>query len=292
MSSVGTLIRAVSSFYDVAAEGRVLRCRARGHLRLDQIDPLPGDRVCFEPDPAHPNSGILTEILPRSNMLIRPSIANVDQIIFVACAARPGTDPFLIDRISVKAEEIGCRLILCLNKTDLDPADDLYALYSGCGFHVLRTSAFTGDGIDALRATLSGRLSVLTGNSGVGKTSLLNRLLPDVDEKTAEISLKHGRGKHTTRRTELFPLPDGGWLADTPGFAALDLTMISALKAGELAGCFPEFPVCECRFQDCLHYREPDCAVRNALASGAVSQSRYQSYLRMLEELQQSERSK
>ena len=290
MSRVGTVVRAVSSFYDVASDGQVLRCRARGRLRLDGTEPLPGDRVRFEPDPAHAEAGILTGILPRGNMLIRPSVANVDQIVFVASSARPGTDPFLIDRISVKAEEIGCGLVLCLNKTDLDPADGLYNLYSGCGFRVLRTSAKTGEGVDALREALKDRFSVLTGNSGVGKTSLLNALLPQVKEKTAEISLKHGRGKHTTRRTELFPLPGGGWLADTPGFAALDLTMISDLKPGELAGCFPEFPSGECRFQDCLHHREPDCAVQKALSAGDVSPSRYQSYLRMLDELQHSER--
>ena len=292
MSSEGTLIRAVSSFYDVSVDGKVLRCRARGRLRLDGTEPLPGDRVAFEPDPAHRNFGILTEILPRRNMLIRPSIANVDQILFVASAARPSTDPFLIDRISVKAEETGCQLVLCLNKTDLDPADELFNLYSGCGFRVLRTSAVTEEGTDALRETLTGKLSVLTGNSGVGKTSLLNCLLPGLMEKTAEISLKHGRGKHTTRRTELFPLPGSGWLADTPGFAALDLTMISSLSPGELASCFPEFPAGECRFQDCLHHKEPDCAVRTAVAAGKISSGRYQSYLRMLEELLQSERSK
>ena len=292
MNREGVVIRAVSSFYDVETETRsILRCRARGHLRLGDLEPLPGDRVRFDLDPFHPGSGILTDVLPRRNVLIRPSIANVDQILFVATAARPQTLPYLIDRISVSAEEISTRFILCLNKCDLDLADQLYGIYSGCGYEVLRTSAVSGDGIEALRMILSGKLSVLTGNSGVGKTSLLNRLLPNVMEKTAEVSQKHGRGRHTTRRTELFQLPDGGWLADTPGFSALELKMISSLDPQMLGSCFLEFPQGKCRFQDCLHNREPDCAVRNGVSENRISMSRYQSYLRMLEELNNSERS-
>ncbi len=292
MSGEGVLIRAVSSFYDLETENRrILRCRARGHLRLGEVEPLPGDRVRYELDPFHPDSGILTDVLPRKNAMIRPSIANVDQILFIATGAKPRTLPYLIDRISVSAEEIGTKFVLCLNKCDLDLADQLYQIYSGCGYTVLRTSAVSGEGIEELRSILSGKLSVLTGNSGVGKTSLLNRLLPDVMEKTGEINQKHGRGRHTTRRTELFPLPDGGWLADTPGFSALELRMISALEPQMLGSCFPEFPLGKCRFQDCLHSREPDCAVRSAVSAHKISMSRYQSYLRMLEELNNSERS-
>ena len=292
MSREGILIRAVSSFYDVEQEDRsVLRCRARGHLRLGEMEPLPGDRATYDLDPFHPGFGVLTDILPRRNALVRPSIANIDQILFIATAARPQTLPYLIDRVSVTAEEIGTRFVLCLNKCDLDLADQLYRVYSDCGYRVLRTSAVSGEGIDALRAILSGKLSVLTGNSGVGKTSLLNRLLPDAMGKTGEISSRHGRGRHTTRRTELFPQPDGGWLADTPGFSALDLKMVSSLESQMIGSCFPEFPVGKCRFQDCLHNREPDCAVRKFVSEGKISDTRYQSYLRMLEELNNSERS-
>ena len=292
MSGEGVLIRAVSSFYDVETENRsLLRCRARGYLRLGDTEPLPGDRVCYEPDPFHSGSGILTEVLPRKNVLIRPRMANVDQILFVATAAKPQTLPYLIDRITVAAENMQIDFILCLNKCDLDLADHLFRIYSDCGFPVIRTSAVSGEGIETLRAKLSGKISVLTGNSGVGKTSLLNRLLPDVAEKTGEISQKHGRGRHTTRRTELFPLPDGGWIADTPGFSALELKMISQMEPQMLDSCFPEFPLGKCRFQDCLHFKEPDCAVRNAVSENKIHVSRYQSYLRMLEELNNSERS-
>ncbi len=293
MSKTGVLIRAVSSFYDVETDtGQILRCRARGHLRYDKSDPLPGDLVYYESDPVHTSSGILTGILPRKNALVRPSIANIDQIVFIASAARPQTDPYLIDMTSVVAEENGCRLVLCLNKSDLDSADQLYKLYQSCGFQVLRTSAVTGAGVSDLYSLLKGRLSVLTGNSGVGKTSLLNRLLPGKYEKTGDISPKYGRGRHTTRRTELFSLPDGGWLADTPGFSAMEINMISTLEPQDLSMCFPEFPKGKCRFQDCLHFKEPGCAVKESLVSETVSEARYQSYLRMLEELKNNERSR
>lgn len=289
----GLLIRAVSSFYDVEIEDhQILRCRARGHLRLDEYEPIPGDSVTCEYDPDHSGSGILTSILPRTNQLIRPCIANVDQILFVATSARPKTDPYLIDRISVKAEEIGCKLVLCLNKCDIDRADELFHIYSDCGFTVIRTSAVTGEGLQEFFETLQDKLSVLTGNSGVGKTSLLNSILPGVYGKTGEISQKHGRGKHTTRTTELFPLPVSGWIADTPGFSSLDIRMISNLSAKNLSGCFPEFPEGKCRFQDCLHYLEPGCAVRIAVSDHKIPVSRYHSYLRLLEEINIPERSR
>lgn len=293
MSRTGILIRAVSSFYDVGTDsGQVIRCRARGHLRYEKSDPVPGDQVLYEPDPVHQGSGILTRVLPRRNHLIRPSIANVDQILFIATAARPKTDPFVIDMASVVAAENNCRLILCLNKADLDSADELFQIYHSCGFHVIRTSAISGTGMDELRSILQGKLSVLTGNSGVGKTSLLNQLLDGVSEKTGDISPKYGRGRHTTRRTELYPLPAGGWLADTPGFSAMEIHMISALGSQELKTCFPDFPQGKCRFQDCLHDKEPDCAVQEGVHSHIISTSRYQSYLRMLDEFKKTERSR
>lgn len=293
MNMTGILIRAVSSFYDIGTDsGHVIRCRARGHLRYEKLDPVPGDRVQYEPDPLYQNSGVLTAVLPRSNQLIRPNIANVDQIIFIATAARPKTDPFLIDMASVVAVENSCRLVLCLNKADLDSADELFQLYQSCGFHMIRTSAISGAGIEELRSVLQGKLSVLTGNSGVGKTSLLNQLIDGVYEKTGDISPKHGRGRHTTRRTELYPLPDGGWLADTPGFSAMEISMISTLEPQELGACFPDFPQGKCRFQDCLHNKEPDCIVRERVNSQLISTSRYQSYLRMLDELKKTERSR
>ena len=285
MEQKGILIRAVSSFYDVSAGETVLRCRARGRLRLDGLAPTPGDLVRFKPDPEHAGFGILTGIEPRKNYFIRPNVANLDQILFVASAARPATDPFLIDRMSVAAAHAGCRFILCLNKTDSHPGDEIQEIYHQSGIPVIRTSAVTGEGIPDILASLQGRLSVLTGNSGVGKTSLLNRILPGLDRKTGEISEKHGRGKHTTRQTELFSVGPNSWIADTPGFASLDVQILTALKPEDLASCFPEFPTDGCRFPDCRHISEPDCSVRESVLAGKIQESRYQSYLRIIKEL-------
>jgi ribosome biogenesis GTPase len=186
--------------------------------------------------------------------------------------------------MSVVAERANCLFLLCINKIDLEPPDVLSRIYEHCVFHVLPVSAETGEGVDELRRQLSGRISAFTGNSGVGKTSLLNLLLPGIDREVAGISEKHGRGRHTTRLTELFPLPDSGYIADTPGFAALEFGRIADMEASEIALCFPEFPADRCRFPDCVHKAEPDCAVRDAVHKGTVPDSRYQSYLRMLQE--------
>ena len=280
MSELGLLIRAHGGFFDVETEkGNTVRCRARGRLHLENTEPIPGDRVRWEPDGDY---GVVIGIEPRKNVFIRPNMANLEQLIYVASAARPVTDPYLIDTMSVVAGEADCNFILCVNKIDLDSGDSLCASYSGCNFPVIRVSAETGFGIETLRETLKGRISAFTGNSGVGKTSLLNLLLPGVDRNVAEISAKRGRGRHTTRLTELFPLPDSGYIADTPGFAALEFNRLSDME--DIARYFAEFPVGECRFPDCIHRAEPDCAVRRAVDEGTVAASRYQSYLRMLQE--------
>lgn len=281
----GLLVKAISSFYYVETEDGIRPCRARGRLRLDGLDPLPGDRVNWKEDPDHPGSGILTAILPRKNCFIRPSAANVDIVVFVASQARPRTDPYLIDLLSCVASQADCGFLICLNKTDLDPADELYETYRRCGISVLRTSADTGEGIPELAEALKGKISVFTGNSGVGKSSLLNLLIPGLQRETAEISLKHGRGRHTTRHTELFPLAESGWVADSPGFSALELQMLGEFEKDSLSACFPEFPVGQCRFPDCRHDREPSCAVRDAVDRGIIPESRYRSYIRMLYEI-------
>ena len=287
----GLLIRAHGGFFDVETdEGLVMRCRARGRFHLDGIEPLPGDHVRWEPDQHHLGYGVLTDIEPRRNVFVRPNMANLEQLVYVASEARPKTDPYLIDMMSVVAHKAECSFLLCVNKTDLDPADDLLADFAGCDFPTILVSAATGEGLEKLRSVLHGKVSALTGNSGVGKTSLLNLLVPNLNREVAEISQKHGRGRHTTRLTELFPLPDGGYLADTPGFAALEFGRIAEMDPGEIASCFPEFPTGHCRFQDCLHRTEPDCAVRLAVDRGSISPSRYQSYLRILQEYQSSER--
>ena len=281
----GLLIRAHGGFFDVETEPRtILPCRARGRLHLDGTEPLPGDRVRWKEDEHHRGFGILTGIEPRQNVFIRPNMANLQQLVYVASIARPRTDPYLIDLMSVVAERANCAFLLCINKIDLEPPEQLSTIYQHCDFPVLRVSAETGEGVDELRSQLSGKISAFTGNSGVGKTSLLNLLLPGIDREVAGISEKHGRGRHTTRLTELFPLPDSGYIADTPGFAALEFGRIADMEVSEIAQCFPEFPADQCRFPDCIHRAEPDCAVRDAVHKGTVPDSRYQSYLRMLQE--------
>ena len=285
MSQTGLLIRTHGGFFDVEADGTMVHCRARGRLHLNIKELLPGDRVLWEEDSNHEGFGILTGIEKRKNTFVRPSIANVDQLVFVAIVARPQTDPFLIDQMSVVAAAADCDFLLCINKTDLDFADDLQMIYRQCPFPVLVTSTVTLSGIDALKDALHGKISVLTGNSGVGKTSILNLLLPGVNRETAEISAKHGRGKHTTRLTELFPLQDSGYLADTPGFATLEFNQLVELRKQDLSQYFPEFPTRPCRFPDCLHRAEPDCSVREAAETGEIPATRYQSYLRILNSL-------
>jgi len=286
--NTGFLIRARGGFFDVHTSDGVLRCRARGRIHLDGAEPLPGDHVYWEKDPLHPDFGIVESIAPRKNSFVRPNAANLDLLIFVASCARPETDPFLIDRMTVVAAHSGCEFILCVNKTDLDYNQSLCDTYKDCGFRVICTSAVSGEGIDELRSCIRGSVSVLTGNSGVGKSSLLNLLIPGLNLETANISAKHGRGRHTTRHTEFYPLPDGGWVADTPGFAALEISQIIEVNSEKLAFCFPEFPQGQCRFPDCMHYREPDCAVRTAVDQNIIAMSRYQSYLRLLNDCKNS----
>lgn len=279
----GVIVKALSGFYYVQTADCLLECKARGRFRLDGTSPLVGDRVLCSLDAQ--GRGRIDQMEERKNCFVRPAVANIDALVFVAANSNPVTDPFLIDRVSVIAEDAGCELIVCLNKTDLNEGAELYGIFTGAGFTVIRTSAETGEGIEQLRAALRGKISAFTGNSGVGKSSLLNRLLPGLNTPTAEVSEKLGRGRHTTRHTELFLLEEGSYVADTPGFASFEIEMMRRIPKEELAFCFRDFTpyIGKCRFQDCTHRREPGCALTQAVGSGAVSKSRYASYLRLYE---------
>lgn len=279
----GIIIKALSGFYYVHTADGVLECKARGRFRLDGTSPLVGDRVQCSIDAN--GKGRVDHVVERKNFFIRPAVANVDALVFVAANTNPVTDPFLIDRVSVIAENAGCELIVCLNKTDIDPADELYGIFAGAGFTVVRTSAHTGEGIDALRAVMRGKVCAFTGNSGVGKSSILNVLLPGINIKTAEVSEKLGRGKHTTRHVELFDIGDDTYVADTPGFASFDLEMMEIIPKEQLQYEFIDFApyIGGCRFKDCAHLKEPDCAVTRAVAEGKIAPSRYLSYTRLYE---------
>lgn len=218
----GVIIKALSGFYYVAAGDQIVECKARGRFRYDGCSPLVGDRVEVSLD-AH-GKGRIDTVLPRRNAFIRPAVANIDQLIMIAANVNPVTDPFLIDRVVAIAENADCEPVVCLNKCDLDPADHLYDIYRSIGFRVLRTSAATGLGVGELRDALRGKTSAFTGNSGVGKSSLLNALDASFGIATGAVSERLGRGKHTTRHVELYALGEDTFVADTPGFASLKWT--------------------------------------------------------------------
>ena len=279
----GTIVKALSGFYYVSCDEHVYECKARGKFRLDGTSPLVGDKVSFAID--QNGKGFIEKVFDRKNSFIRPAVANIDALVFVAANTNPVTDPFLIDRVSVIAEEAGCELIVCINKVDIDPADDLYAIYRGSGFTTVRTSAATGEGIPKLKAALKGKICAFTGNSGVGKSSILNSIVPEFNIEVAAVSNKLGRGKHTTRHIELYDIGDDTFIADTPGFASFDIEMMQTIDKQELQHDFREFKeyLGSCRFNDCAHLKEPGCAVTEALQRGEILQSRYQSYKRLYE---------
>lgn len=282
----GTIVKALSGFYyvDVGAEREPVTCRGRGKLRHQKITPLVGDHV--EITVTEDGIGMVDEVLPRVNQFQRPMVANMDQLVILASGAIPVTDPFLIDRMVSLAEYKGCQPIICFNKCDLEPATQLVELYRKAGFQTFAISARTGEGLEQLLGVLDGKISAFTGNSGVGKSSVLNALCPQFGLKVGQVSEKLGRGRHTTRHVELFRV-GGGLVADTPGFSAFDVEQMELIPKEELANTFREFrPYLEqCRFVGCAHVKERGCAVRQAVDSGAIAPSRYQSYVRLYEQV-------
>lgn len=279
----GTIVKALSGFYYVSCNERIYECKARGKFRLDGTSPLVGDAVSFAVDSN--GKGFIEKVHERKNSFIRPAVANIEALVFVAANTNPVTDPFLIDRVSVIAEEAACELIVCINKTDIDPADELYDIYTRSGFKTVRTSAQTGEGIAELKTALHGKICAFTGNSGVGKSSILNSIVPSFNIEVAAVSAKLGRGKHTTRHVELYNIGDNTFIADTPGFASFDIEMMQTIDKQELQHDFREFEkyIGECRFNDCAHLKEPGCAITEALRRGEIMPSRYQSYKRLYE---------
>ena len=280
-------MKALSGFYYVDTGTAVVTCRARGKFRHQKQTPLVGDRVVFTD--LGDGTGALDEILPRRNQFSRPAVANIEMLVVIASGAIPVTDPFLIDRVVSIAESRNCEPVICINKCDLDAAETLYQTYLAAGFTTLRVSAETGEGIDRLREVIAGKSCAFTGNSGVGKSSILNALEPDFGLETGAVSEKLGRGRHTTRHVELFRLSNGAVVADTPGFSSFDTELHELWRPEDLPGTFREFRpyLDQCRFQGCAHVKEKGCAVRQAVNEGKIAPSRHASYVRLYEQAKQ-----
>lgn len=282
----GRIIRSLSGFYDVQTDTGVISCRGRGSLRRTGDSPLTGDMVEIS---VEKGKGMVERILPRKNRFIRPAVANVDALVVFAANTNPVTEPFLVDRVAAIAGNQEVPVYLCINKCDLDPATDLVRIYQNAGFPVIRASAETGEGVDALRCLLEGKLTAFTGNTGVGKSSMLNALCPELSLATGAVSEKLGRGRHTTRHVELYHLGGDTYVADTPGFSSFDTEQMDVLLKENLQYTFPDFAAYlgSCQFHDCSHRSEPGCCVRKAAEEGKLEKTRYESYLRLYEKAEQ-----
>ena len=282
----GRILRSLSGFYDVMTpEGRVT-CRGRGSLRKGAQTPLTGDFVEIS---VSGGKGMVEKILPRKNRFVRPAVANVDGLVIFAANVNPVTEPFLIDRVAAIAGDQDVPVYICVNKCDLDPGEDLVRIYKNAGFPVICTSAETGEGMEALRSLLQGKLIAFTGNTGVGKSSVLNALCPTLSLPTGEVSEKLGRGRHTTRHVELYCIGQDTYVADTPGFSSFDTEQMDVILKENLQYAFPDFApyLGKCQFHDCSHRAEPGCAVLQAIADGEIEKSRHESYLRLYEKSSQ-----
>ncbi|OPA78587.1 ribosome small subunit-dependent GTPase A [Paenibacillus selenitireducens] len=305
----GLIVKALSGYYYVEASGDVIQCRARGIFKKKGISPLVGDYVEFTV--TENGEGMVDKIMPRSSELIRPPISNVEQAILVFSVQEPELNLQLLDKFLVHIEHAGLDVVICFTKEDLldEPSDegdgdlpassshgkeitkieDAEVLYKQIGYTVIRTSSVTGMGKDELMTHLNGKISVFAGQSGVGKSSMLNALLPGLSLETNQISMRLGRGKHTTRHVELITLPEGGFVADTPGFSQLDFLELGVEALGD---CFREFHdyAAECKFRGCTHIHEPGCRVLAAKASGDIAPSRYDHYVLFFTEMKEKKR--
>lgn len=283
----GRIRKALSGFYYVDCAQGLVTCRARGRFRKEGVSPLVGDWVELTLTSA--TDGVVDAIEPRRNAFTRPAVANIDQLVIVASDAIPRTDPYLIDRMTAIAALKSCGVLVCVNKCDLTRAEALCAIYETSHIPYVLTSAETGEGVEELRARLAGKLSAFTGNSGVGKSSLLNALDPRFALKTGEVSQALGRGKHTTRHVELYALENGAEIIDTPGFSSFDTEELGLALKAKLPETFPDFAPYrdDCRFVGCSHTKEKGCAVLAAVRAGHIARSRHDSYLRLHEELKE-----
>ncbi len=296
----GRIVKGIGGFYYVDTNLGLIECRPRGIFRKDNLTPLVGDRVKISLVQGNTLQGVIQEILPRKNQLLRPNVANVEQCVVVSAVARPKPDLLLLDRLLVLAVVNGLDSIICFNKMDLDLSGEyknVIDTYRQAGYNVICTSTKTGQGIDRLIDALKDKVSVFAGMSGVGKSSIMNRLQPKLNLKTGEISHKLRRGRHTTRHAQLLELEFGGMVVDTPGFSSLNLGSVKELRdieESDFCYFYPEFEdyLEKCRFKGCIHLKEPGCRVKQAVEGDKIASFRYENYICLLEELRQSRRRK
>lgn len=284
----GTVFKAFGGYYFVRTEQNDYRCYLRGRFKHCKKQVLVGDKVNIRLE--NSKEGVIESLEPRTTQLYRPPIANVNLVIIIFSLKQPDVNFYLLDRFLVQSEAAAIRPVICFNKSDLAQYSEVPQIYKKVGYEIIVSSAKTGQGITQLRSILKERISVLAGPSGVGKSSLLNAIQPGLSLKTGDISTKLKRGKHTTRHVELLTLDNGGLVADTPGFSNIYLP--AELKIDELANYFPdihEFAI-NCRYTGCLHFKEPDCAVKKALYDSKIVATRYEHYIMLLNELMEQER--
>lgn len=285
MNINGIIIKGIGGFYYVeAADGIVYECKARGVFRKEKITPLAGDRVEITVESNNKNS--IDKILERRNFFKRPPIANVDTLVIVSSVCDPRPNLLIIDRLTAVASYKNVEPIIVFTKDDLQSANEFVKIYTNAGFKTFAVSNETGEGIEKVKSIIDGGITVFTGNSGVGKSSLINRMYPDFCLETGEISRKLGRGRHTTRHVELFKV-GCGYIADTPGFSSLDFETNDLIKKDELAFCFPDFAyyIGSCRFSTCAHVNDKGCSLVEAVKSGDVERTRHESYVTMYNEV-------
>jgi ribosome biogenesis GTPase len=286
----GVVVKTYSGYYYVQSGEKVTTCTLRGRFKKERFSLLVGDEVIYSA--SGEDKGVIEEIMPRRSMLKRPMVANVEQVVLTFAAVNPDINTALVDRFLVLAESSGLEIVLCINKIDLADISELtpiIEIYRSIGYPLILTSVKAGGGIDELRDKLFDRITVFAGPSGAGKSSLLNALQPGLALVTGEVSHKIGRGKHTTRYAELMSLAGGGFVVDTPGFS---LTEFSDVSESDLAHFFPDIIAVApgCKFTTCLHLREPQCAVKQAVTDGHIARERYKSYLEVLHEIRENKK--
>lgn len=283
----GKIIKGIAGFYYVHTTKGVVECKAKGIFRKDKIKPLVGDNVEIEFVDEEQLLGNIIKIFPRSNALVRPASANIDQALVIFAIVKPNPNYNLLDRFLIRMEQQDLPVVICFNKKDIASDMELQELsssYDRCGYQVLFVSGEKKQGIDQIEKHLHGKTTVVAGPSGVGKSTIINALYPEANMETGEISRKIERGRHTTRHAQLFALSEDTFIMDTPGFTSLSL---DDMEKEDLRDCYPEFAEFEenCRFGGCAHISEPVCGVKDALAAGKISRVRYENYAALYEEL-------